>query len=99
MQRATNWSEWLVPLAFVVCAGWLVWHVPAFTLDWYPPDSSQADNLRGLHHRNDVTPGMAGPFGMIRAHDMRDWHQRQTVCPPHPSHGAPSQVQRQALPP
>lgn len=32
--------------------------------------------------------GMAGPFGMIRAHDMRDWHQRQTVCPPHPSHEA-----------
>ena len=32
--------------------------------------------------------GMAGPFGMIRAHDMRDWHQRQTICPPHPSHQA-----------
>ncbi|WP_171181372.1 fatty acid desaturase [Ruegeria sp. HKCCD8929] len=32
--------------------------------------------------------GMAGPFGMIKAHDMRDWHQRQTVCPPHPSHDA-----------
>jgi len=32
--------------------------------------------------------GMAGPFGMIRAHDMRDWHQRQPTCPPHPSHGA-----------
>ncbi len=32
--------------------------------------------------------GMAGPFGMIRAHDMRDWHQRQSVCPPHPSHNA-----------
>lgn len=32
--------------------------------------------------------GMAGPFGMIRAHDMRDWHQRQSLCPPHPSHGA-----------
>ncbi|ABD53627.1 acyl-CoA desaturase [Jannaschia sp. CCS1] len=32
--------------------------------------------------------GMAGPFGMIRAHDMRDWHQRQADCPPHPSHGA-----------
>ncbi len=32
--------------------------------------------------------GMAGPFGMIRAHDMRDWHQRQKECPPHPSHGA-----------
>lgn len=32
--------------------------------------------------------GMAGPFGMIKAHDMRDWHQRQKNCPPHPSHGA-----------
>ncbi|MEM0976038.1 MAG: acyl-CoA desaturase [Pseudomonadota bacterium] len=32
--------------------------------------------------------GMAGPFGMIRAHDMRDWHQRQAICPPHPSHSA-----------
>jgi fatty-acid desaturase len=32
--------------------------------------------------------GMAGPFGMIRAHDMRDWHQRQSICPPHPSHAA-----------
>ncbi|MEP0048327.1 MAG: acyl-CoA desaturase, partial [Roseobacter sp.] len=35
-----------------------------------------------------VLVGMAGPFGMIHAHDLRDWHQRQTVCPPHPSHGA-----------
>jgi fatty-acid desaturase len=57
---------------------------------------------RLLIHRSFVTPlwleralvwlgtlvGMAGPFGMIRAHDMRDWHQRQTECPPHPSHGA-----------
>lgn len=32
-----------------------------------------------------VLVGMAGPFGMIRAHDMRDWHQRQKICPPHPS--------------
>ena len=57
---------------------------------------------RLLIHRSFVTPlwlehllvwlgtlvGMAGPFGMIRAHDMRDWHQRQTECPPHPSHAA-----------
>lgn len=32
--------------------------------------------------------GMAGPFGMMKAHDMRDWHQRQTECPPHPAHKA-----------
>ena len=35
-----------------------------------------------------VLVGMAGPMGMIRQHDMRDWHQRQAECPPHPSHGA-----------
>lgn len=35
-----------------------------------------------------VLVGMAGPFGMIRAHDIRDWHQRQTICPPHPAHAA-----------
>ncbi len=32
--------------------------------------------------------GMAGPFGMIRAHDMRDWHQRQRACPAHAAHRA-----------
>jgi stearoyl-CoA desaturase (delta-9 desaturase) len=24
--------------------------------------------------------GMAGPYGMIRTHDLRDWAQRQTNC-------------------
>lgn len=33
--------------------------------------------------------GMAGPFGMIRTHDIRDWHQRQSTCPDHPAHNAP----------
>ncbi|HEX5054939.1 MAG TPA: acyl-CoA desaturase [Gammaproteobacteria bacterium] len=27
-----------------------------------------------------VLVGMAGPFGMIRTHDMRDWAQRQRQC-------------------
>ena len=35
-----------------------------------------------------VLVGMAGPIGMIRTHDMRDWHQRQSICPPHPAHKA-----------
>ena len=64
-------SEWIAPLAFILCAGWVIWHLPAFTLDFYPPDASQADNLRGLHHRNDVTPGMGGPFGGEA--DWIDW--------------------------
>jgi fatty-acid desaturase len=30
--------------------------------------------------------GMAGPLGIIRAHDMRDWAQRQTNCHPYFAH-------------
>jgi len=33
-----------------------------------------------------VLVGMAGPLGMIRLHDARDWHQRQLQCPAFPSH-------------
>lgn len=30
--------------------------------------------------------GMAGPFGIMRTHDMRDWAQRQDDCHPYFSH-------------
>ena len=62
-EKSGSFIEWLIPFLFILCAGWIVWHLPALTLDWVPPDQSQVDNLRGLHHRNDVTPGLAGPFG------------------------------------
>jgi len=32
--------------------------------------------------------GMAGPFGMIRLHDHRDWAQRQTACHAYSRHDA-----------
>jgi len=35
-----------------------------------------------------VLVGMAGPIGMIRLHDARDWHQRQAQCPAYPCHAA-----------
>ena len=64
--------EWLVPLAFILCAGWVVWHMPAFTLDFYPPsDPSQFDKLSALFKRNDVSPGMGGLFGGFA--DVIDW--------------------------
>ncbi len=33
--------------------------------------------------------GMSGPFWMIRAHDLRDWAQRQPHCHPYLRHGRP----------
>lgn len=33
--------------------------------------------------------GMAGPLGMVRLHDMRDWAQRQAACHPYHAHRAP----------
>lgn len=67
-EKSGSLWEWLVPFFFVLCASWLAWHLPAFTLDWVPPDASQVDNLRGLHLRNDVTPNAFAPFG-----GMADW--------------------------
>lgn len=64
--------EWLVPLAFILCAGWVTWHVPAFTLDWNPPDNQSAlDRLTALYEERDVTPGLSG-LGGGRA-DIVDW--------------------------
>ncbi|MGD9295202.1 MAG: TRAP transporter small permease [Roseobacter sp.] len=65
-------KEWLVPLGFILCAGWLTWHMPAFILDWAPPsDASQFDKLSALFKRIDVTPDMAGLFGGFA--DAVDW--------------------------
>ncbi|MFZ1386982.1 MAG: acyl-CoA desaturase [Thiolinea sp.] len=34
-----------------------------------------------------VLVGMAGPFGMIHQHELRDWAQRKTNCHPYLRHG------------
>jgi TRAP-type mannitol/chloroaromatic compound transport system permease small subunit len=44
--------EWLVPLAFIFCAGWVTWHMPAFILDW----GGHQDQLAAFYQRNDVMP-------------------------------------------
>jgi len=63
-QKSGGLIEWLVPFGFVICAGWVIWHIPAFTLDWNPPtDQSARDNLAGIFARNDVTPGLGGLTG------------------------------------
>ncbi len=62
--------EWLVPLAFVVCTGWVAWHVPAYILDLIPPDDqSLVDQMSELLQRKDV---LALP-GIINQTDIIDW--------------------------
>ena len=65
MQRASGGlTEWLIPLAFVGTMAWLVWHLPAFLLDWIPYSS---ESLRGqveaIYVLADVTPNLGGVFG------------------------------------
>lgn len=56
--------EWLVPLAFILCMGWAVWHLPAYMLDMIPPEQgSLFDQVSALFQRNDVTPNLAPLFG------------------------------------
>ena len=73
MQRTSvNLVEWVVPTAFILCAGWLTWHMPAFILDFVPPaEASKFDQLSALYLRNDITPNMAGLFGGFA--DIIDW--------------------------
>ncbi len=65
-------KEWLIPFAFLLCTGWVVWHMPAFILDFIPPSSASLfDQISELHTRKDVTPDLGGVFGG-RA-DIIDW--------------------------
>ena len=36
-QKSGTLWEWLIPLGFFVSAAWVVWQMPAFILDWFPP--------------------------------------------------------------
>ncbi len=51
--------EWLVPLGFILCAGWVTWHMPAFILDW----GGHGDQLAALFGRIDVTPNLPAVIG------------------------------------
>lgn len=57
-------SEWLIPLAFIICAAWTVWHMPAYILDWGGIEAgSEFDQLSAQYMRTDVTAEMSGIFG------------------------------------
>lgn len=65
-------TEWVWPSAFVVAMGWVIWHLPAFILDFAPHEKpSQLEKVKAIHISKDVTPDMAGLFGGIA--DPIDW--------------------------
>ena len=67
-----NALEWLIPFAFILCAGWITWHLPAFILTCFPPeDASNYDKLSALFDRVDVTPHFYRLFGGFA--DVIDW--------------------------
>jgi TRAP-type mannitol/chloroaromatic compound transport system permease small subunit len=71
-EKSGSLIEWLVPMGFIACAGWVTWHMPAFTLTLAKPeDPSQYDKLSALFARADMTPGMSGLFGGYA--DIIDW--------------------------
>ncbi len=65
MQKASGGiAEFLIPTAFVGTTAWLVWHLPAFMLDWIPytSDSLRAQ-VEAIYLRADITPNLGGIFG------------------------------------
>ena len=56
--------EWIIPLAFIVCMGWVIWHMPSFILDFLPPTSeSLYGQIESHQQRKDVTPNLPAVVG------------------------------------
>jgi TRAP-type mannitol/chloroaromatic compound transport system permease small subunit len=65
-------KEWIYPSAFLICAGWVVWHIPAFILDWFRPENeSLFRQISELHLRKSVLPELGGLFGGFA--NIVDW--------------------------
>lgn len=65
-QKSGSLIEWLMPLAFIICAAWVTWHMPAFILDW----GGDGQQLSEQYKRLDVAPGM--PIVMGKYIDIID---------------------------
>lgn len=72
-EKPGNIKEWVIPFMFVFCAGWAIWHTPAYILDLWPHDdtTSLTVQMSEMHKRKDVTPDLPGLFGGVA--DIVDW--------------------------
>jgi len=66
-------KEWLIPFLFVLCAGWAIWHGPAYLIDFwtYEEGSSTSNHIHELQIRKDLSPNLPGLFGGVA--DIIDW--------------------------
>lgn len=65
-------QEWIMPFIFVFSAGWVIWHGPAYILDFIPhTNESMLAQMTELHERKDLTPFLPGLFGGLT--DFVDW--------------------------
>ncbi len=70
--QAGSLMEWAIPLCFVVCASWAIWHIPAYILTLAPHENpSTLAQVTAIHESKDVTPGLPGLFGGVA--DAVDW--------------------------
>ncbi|MFK7744316.1 MAG: TRAP transporter small permease subunit [Roseobacter sp.] len=72
MQRTSgSLIEWLIPLGFILCGGWAIWHIPVYLLTWFPHENeSMLAQVTAISDRNDVTPNLAPLFGKIDIIDL-----------------------------
>ncbi len=71
-EKSGGVREWVIPFAFAMCAGWVIWHGPAYILDFFPhANESMTAQITELHERKDVSPGLSGMFGGVM--DIIDW--------------------------
>lgn len=58
-EKSGSLIEWVVPLGFIFCGGWVIWHMPAFILEW----GSYTDALQAHFERTDIAPNMPVVIG------------------------------------
>ena len=71
-QKSGSLWEWVIPAAFFFCFAWIVWHLPAFFLDLFPPESeSLLLQVSAIYERADITPNLPPIMGGFS--DFFDW--------------------------
>ncbi|WP_170604001.1 TRAP transporter small permease subunit [Ruegeria arenilitoris] len=62
-ETGTFW-EWVIPMCFVLCASWAIWHIPAYILTWAPHENeSKLAQITAVLEGSDIAPNLPGLFG------------------------------------